>query len=87
MQATATQRESIQSVRSELTDLTQQQRIVMLLDRHGPAIRDDIAYVLDMRTSSVTARLNELVKSEEIRVTGTRWNAETSRNVSVYALV
>lgn len=86
MNVASTQVASYRTVRANLTDLTQQQKIVMFLDDNGPHIKDKIAESLGMRHSSVTARLNELVKTGEVVEQDLRWNPLTKRHVTVYAL-
>ena len=84
MQATQTQVASYDAMRASMADLTQQQKIVMWLEANGSAIKDRIAESLGMRHSSVTARLNELVKTGEVREADIVWNPETRRHVTVY---
>lgn len=86
MNVAPTQAASYNVVRANLTDLTQQQKIVMFLDQNGPAIKDTIAAALGMRHSSVTARLNELVKTGEVVTADIVFNPATNRHVTQYAL-
>ncbi|WP_334166805.1 hypothetical protein [Achromobacter mucicolens] len=82
----STRSDSLAAIRSSGADQTQQARIVEALRDVGPLIKDDIALLLDMRHSSATARLNELVNMGKVRVLGLVFNQATYRYVSQYAL-
>lgn len=80
----ANQRESVAKVRAAGTDMTQQERILDYLRKHGPKIKDEIVGALTLRASSVTARLNELVAAKQVNEREKVWNPATRRNVTRY---
>ncbi|CAB3697653.1 hypothetical protein LMG3458_02475 [Achromobacter deleyi] len=82
----STRSDSLAAIRSSGAAQTQQARIVEALRDVGPLIKDELATLLDMRHSSVTARLNELVNAEVVKVATLVFNPATNRNVSQYAL-
>lgn len=86
MSTPATQSASLRAIRAKHADLSQQTKVKNCLRDVGPLIKDDIATLLDMRHSSVTARLNELVNRGEVLVKSIVFNPATNRNVSLYAL-
>ncbi|KDD18742.1 hypothetical protein [Bordetella bronchiseptica] len=77
---------SLAAIRSSGADKTQHARIQEALYVCGPLIKDDLAILLDMRHSSVTARLNEMVNMGVVKVASLVHNPATNRNVSLYAL-
>lgn len=86
MSTPATQSASLRVIRAKHTDISQQEKIKDCLHQLGPLIKDDIADILNLRHSSVTARLNELVNFGEVKVKSLVFNPATNRNVSLYAL-
>jgi DNA-binding MarR family transcriptional regulator len=81
----STRSASLASVQAAGTDTTQQGRVVAFLREAGPAIKDRVADALGLRTSSVTARINELVKLGRVVEKDIVFNAATRRHVTLYA--
>ncbi len=82
----STQSDSLAAIRASGADKTQHALIKEALGTVGPLIKDDLAVLLDMRHSSVTARLHELVEQGVVKVQALVFNPATNRNVSQYAL-
>lgn len=87
MQIIFTKLESLAAMQYAQADLTQKARILVFLQQAGPCIRDVIAEDLDIRPSSVCARLNELVSDGKVFEQGVVENPLTKRRVVVYAVV
>ncbi len=62
------------------------EQIVAALLMRAPMTRAELAAVLGLRLSSVCGRVNELLASGLVVVAGTKFDAETKRNVETVSL-
>lgn len=53
----------------------------------GPMSRTDLANATNLRVSAVCARVRELIDEDAVRVSGTKWDSESERNVETLELV
>lgn len=77
--------ESFKTTKGDKKTANVKEAILGFLKSNGPATRSQIAQALFLKDSSVCGRLNELQRDFEIVEQGTQWDAETKRNVTVYA--
>jgi DNA-binding Lrp family transcriptional regulator len=64
-----------------------QKQIVMCLKQEGDLTRAELAIATGMRVSSVCGRVNELLKINVLKISGTKEDEESKRMVECISLV